>query len=137
MGYSFDQLRGKILVDIFTKLKCFFKKIEIEKCDSNAVELAKESHKNFNFLTISNDHKTRKNYGVDTKGMAEMVNMILGNFIAIRVEHMILEEIVMEHGSQKMLEAYAKYQESSGIAIKGYFNEMASIRSGNEKTILQ
>lgn len=129
---------------MFTKIKRIlngikrpFRKIEIKNPEHKAVELAKESHKEFEFLTVSNDYKTRKHYGVDQKGMAEMVNQILGDFIEVRVEHMILEDIIMEHGSTKMLKAYDEYQEKSGKAIRVYFEQLAGVKSGIEKPVLQ
>lgn len=121
-------------MNVFTRIKNRFrKKIQLEKVADKSVSLARESHKAVEFISVSNDRKTMKKYNVDIKGMAEMVNIVLGDIIEIRIEHMILEDLVMNHGTKEQLEAYNRYQAEAGKAVKAYFEEMASIKSGNEK----
>lgn len=125
-------------MSVFTRIKEHFQKdIILEKVAGKSVQLAKESCQEVEFISVSNEQKTRKKYNVDMKEMAEMVNTILGDIIEIRVEHMILEEIVMKHGEKNMLEAYDRYQAEAGKAVKAYFEELASIKSGNEREVLQ
>ena len=76
-------------------------------------------------------------YWQHSPNMPEMVNTVLGHIIEERIEKMILEEIIMKHGSKKMLKAYDKYLEESGKAVKAYFEEMASIKNGSKNEVLQ
>lgn len=112
----------------------FFKKIELEKVKELSVKLAIETTAEIEFVSIANDYKTRKEYGVDVEGMAKMVNIILGTFIEARIDHMILEKLIFEYGSKKMLNAYNKYQEQSRKIVNSYYKDITDAKLAKNKS---
>lgn len=112
----------------------FKKKIEFDRVENKAVEVARTESSRIRFLIESNDYKARKRMKVDIKGMAEMVSTLQGSMIEQGINFLILEHIILEYGTKKQLEAYNEFQEKSGKAVKAYFEELVCINNAEKKS---
>jgi hypothetical protein len=98
-------------------MKCL-KKIEIVNCGPRVVEIAMSTSETVDFLQHSNWWAKRQTMGVTEDEMKVIVSRTLGNLIAERVNLMILKDIVLQHGSKKMIEAYESYQKAALSTLK-------------------
>ena len=111
----------------------FRQKIEFIGAKSKAVQIAKSTIGIVEFLVKAKDYKTRKSMNATEKQMDTMIEEVKGQLIGEKIKLMILNHLVKEYGSKKIIEAYDSIQGETKEAITVYFNELVCIKNADTK----